>query len=133
MSWVLDTLAAVVAGWFAGLGFGGGWILYAYVLGFGCATGSEARGLVLLLFIPSAVISLIGHTKNGLVDWKEIWLGIPLGIATLFLGFWLYTKANEGVLRVVLIALLSTVGLGETVGGVRMKSGGKKDAAENEN
>lgn len=122
MSWVWDTLAALVSGWFAGLGFGGGWILYAYVIGFGLASGSEARGLVLLLFIPSAVISLIGHTKNGLVDWKEIWPGIPLGIATLFFGFWLYTKANEGVLRIVLIALLSVVGLAETVGGLRMKT-----------
>ncbi|HOP10805.1 MAG TPA: sulfite exporter TauE/SafE family protein [Oscillospiraceae bacterium] len=122
MSWVWDTLAAVVAGWFAGLGFGGGWILYAYVIGFGIASGSEARGLVLLLFIPSAVISLVGHTKNGLVDWKEIWLGIPLGIAMLGLGFWLYTKADEAVLRIVLIALLSVVGLIETVGGFRMKS-----------
>lgn len=127
MSWVWDTLAALVSGWFAGLGFGGGWILYAYVIGFGIAGGSEARGLVLLLFIPSAVISLIGHTKNGLVDWKEIWPGIPLGIATLFLGFWLYTKANEGVLRIVLIALLAAVGLAETVGGLRMKTAqGKK-------
>ncbi|HNX13543.1 MAG TPA: sulfite exporter TauE/SafE family protein [Oscillospiraceae bacterium] len=122
MSWVWDTLAALVSGWFAGLGFGGGWILYAYVIGFGLASGSEARGLVLLLFIPSAVISLIGHTKNGLVDWKEIWPGIPLGIAMLFLGFWLYTKASESALRIVLIALLSVVGLVETVGGLRMKS-----------
>ena len=123
MSWFWDTLAAVVAGWFAGLGFGGGWILYAYVIGFGIADGSGARGLVLLLFIPSAVISLIGHTKNGLVDWKEIWPGIPLGIAALVLGFWLYSKADEGVLRIVLIALLSVVGLSETVGGFRMKNG----------
>jgi len=122
LNWVWDTLAAVVAGWFAGLGFGGGWILYAYVIGFEIASGSEARGLVLLLFIPSAVISLVGHTKNGLVDWKEIWLGIPLGIAMLGLGFWLYTKADEAVLRIVLIALLSVVGLIETVGGFRMKS-----------
>ncbi len=122
MSWFWDTLAALVAGWFAGLGFGGGWILYAYVIGFGLASGSEARGLVLLLFIPSAVISLIGHTKNGLVDWKQIWPGIPLGIATLYLGFWLYTMAKEDVLRIVLIVLLSVVGLAETVGGLRMKS-----------
>lgn len=71
-------LAGLVSGIFGGMGMGGGTLLIpilTILLGF---AQRNAQAINLLVFIPMAIVSLIIHIKNKLVDFK---VGIPVMIS----------------------------------------------------
>lgn len=121
MTWLWDLLISLLSGGFAGLGLGGGWLLIAYLIGFGRASQPQARAIVLLLFIPAAAISLIGQAKSGLVNFRELWFPALLGVGAVFLGLWVSGFLSEQLLRWIMVALLGAVGIGEVAGGLKMK------------
>lgn len=73
--------AAFLTGIFASLGVGGGMILIIYLTVFGGFDQISAQGINLIYFIPIAALSVIIHTKNGLIHWKKIFPAIAAGIA----------------------------------------------------
>lgn len=73
--------AAFLTGIFASLGVGGGMILIIYLTVFGGFDQISAQGINLIYFIPIATLSVIIHTKNGLIHWKKIFPAIAAGIA----------------------------------------------------
>jgi hypothetical protein len=64
--------AAFASGIMASLGLGGGMILIIYLTIFAGFSQLEAQGINLIFFIPTALLSLLLHTKNKLVKWKLI-------------------------------------------------------------
>lgn len=73
--------AAFLTGIFASLGVGGGMILIIYLTVFGGFDQISAQGINLIYFIPIAALSVIIHTKNGLIHWKKIFPAIIAGTA----------------------------------------------------
>lgn len=116
---IFDIIISLLSGGLAGLGFGGGWILYAYLTGFGGATQSEARGLVLMLFIPCAVIALVGHIKNKLVEVKTIWPAAVAGAAAVAAGFWVFDMLNHDKLRWLMAIIVAIFGIYELAAGIK--------------
>lgn len=72
MNFAVIGIASFAAGIFASLGLGGGMVLIVYLTAFAGVSQLAAQGINLIFFLPIAAISLILHTKNGLVEWKKI-------------------------------------------------------------
>lgn len=62
---------AFLTGIFASMGLGGGMVLIVYLTVFAGFSQLVAQGINLVFFIPIAIISLVLHTKNKLVEWKK--------------------------------------------------------------
>lgn len=64
--------AAFASGLTASLGLGGGMVLLVYLTVIAGTPQLEAQGINLIFFLPIAAVSLIIHTKAGLVRWDQI-------------------------------------------------------------
>lgn len=106
---ILSWLAALITGFLASLGVGGGMVLIIYltsVMGLGQI---EAQGINLLFFIPIALISVIIHHKNKLVDIKTVLpaiitgaIGAAIGaFAAEFIGSELLGKAFSAFILII--------------------------------
>lgn len=72
--------AALLTGVFASLGVGGGMILIIYLTVFGGFDQLAAQGINLIYFIPIAILSVLIHSKNNLIEWKKIIPSIIIGV-----------------------------------------------------
>lgn len=81
------TIAVVsfCTGVFASLGIGGGMVLIIYLTLFAGFSQLSAQGINLVFFLPIAVISLVLHTKNKLVEWKKIFPAMISGLVTVII------------------------------------------------
>lgn len=79
-------IAAFFTGIFAAMGVGGGMILIIYLTFFAGFPQLAAQGINLLYFIPIAVLSVIIHTKNKLIEWKKILPSLICGTVTAVFG-----------------------------------------------
>jgi uncharacterized membrane protein YfcA len=77
-------LAGVLAGTPSGMGMGGGTVLIPLLTVFLSVAQHPSQAVNLITFIPMAVVVLIFHIKNKLVEFKDlVWLILP---AVLFAG-----------------------------------------------
>ena len=75
--WIFEIIAGLVGGIAGGMGMGGGTLTIPILTIFLASSQIRAQGLNLVAFIPMAIIALIIHAKNGLLDIKRTW-GIAL-------------------------------------------------------
>lgn len=76
-------LAGLAAGVLGGMGMGGGTVLIPIITIFFGITQQNAQGINLIAFIPMAVIAIILHAKNKLINFKVLlFLIIPGALAT---------------------------------------------------
>lgn len=86
MDFVFYLLTGALGGVLGGMGMGGGTILIP-LLTFIFALGQHtSQALNLISFIPMAIIALIIHIKNKLIDFKSAWLIIVFGIISCLIG-----------------------------------------------
>ncbi len=64
--------AALITGILASMGLGGGMVLILYMTLIAGVPQMTAQGINLIFFIPIALIAVIMHTKNKLIEWKKI-------------------------------------------------------------
>ncbi len=77
-----EILAGVLGGIIAGMGMGGGTLTIPILTIFLHYKQINAQGLNLVAFLPTAVVALIIHIKNKLVDFKSTWLLALVGCIT---------------------------------------------------
>jgi uncharacterized membrane protein YfcA len=75
MDTVWYIVAGIVSGVVAGMGMGGGTLLIPILTIFFNTKQQTSQGINLFAFLPTAVVSLIIHIKNKLVNFK---IGIPI-------------------------------------------------------
>jgi len=75
-------IAGVLGGIIAGMGMGGGTLTIPILTIFLHYKQINAQGLNLIAFLPTAVVALIIHIKNKLVDFKNTWLLALVGCIT---------------------------------------------------
>ncbi len=75
-------VAGVLGGIIAGMGMGGGTLTIPILTIFLHFKQIRAQGLNLIAFLPTAIIALIIHVKNKLVDFKSTWLLALVGCIT---------------------------------------------------
>jgi uncharacterized protein len=113
MTWLLSSLAGVVAGFLSGsFGIGGGVVLVpmlALVLGLG---QHEAQGMTLaILLLPVGLAAVIEYHRAGCVRWRLV---VPL-VAGFLVGVWAGSEAATAVadrpLRLGFVAFLVAVAI----------------------
>jgi len=99
MEFVWLALAGVLGGVLGGMGMGGGTVLIP-LLGIFCSVGQHTvQAVNLVSFIPMAVVALIIHLKNKLVDFNKImWIILP-GVVTCIVGAYLARAMSGDLLR----------------------------------
>ncbi len=122
---VLTWIAAFLTGFLASLGVGGGMILIIWFTAV-CGMGQlEAQGINLIFFIPIALLSVIMHRKNGLIDIKALLPAIAAGAVSAAAGvFAAHYIGSAGMKRIFAVFIL-IMGIQEL-----MKSG-KSDKKSN--
>ncbi len=88
-------IAGLLGGLLGGMGMGGGTLLIPLLSIFYSVSQHTAQAVNLVSFIPMAVVALIIHIKNKLVDFRKVIYIIIPGIVTCVLGSYL-AKAISG-------------------------------------
>ena len=96
---MLEGLTGVISGIISGMGMGGGTILITILVCFLSVDQKVAQAVNLVFFIPTSLVATIVNIKNKQIDWK---LAVPIaimGALGAFLGAFIATKINVGILR----------------------------------
>lgn len=116
-------LAAFLTGIFAAMGVGGGMILIIYLTFFAGFTQLSAQGINLIYFIPIALLSVIIHTKNKLIEWKKIMPSIIAGVFSAILGTFAAEYLGSEMLAKIFGGFIILIGVKELFGGfIKQKS-----------
>lgn len=83
---IIKMLVGLLSGITASMGLGGGFILMIYLTTIAGVDQMHAQGMNILFFLPIALISIIMHIKNKLVDAKPLANSIIFGIVGVSLG-----------------------------------------------
>ncbi|RGB67577.1 sulfite exporter TauE/SafE family protein [Provencibacterium massiliense] len=126
MEWLTALLPAFFGAVLSALGMGGGGVLLIYLTVFKDVDQFAAQGINLVFFIPIAIVSLIIHIKNKLVDFKVAAILIPAGILGVFAGSKLAGSLPDGLLRRLFAGFLLLIAFKE------IYSAFKKPASEEE-
>ena len=102
-------IAGLCGGVVAGLGMGGGTLTIPILTILLSVKQKSAQGINLLGFIPLAVVALIIHSKNKLVEYKKTYIialtGMLFGVGTSFLAGQISNKWLGRLFALFLIGL----------------------------
>ena len=104
---------AVILGFLAGLGVGGGSLLMLWLTVIVGMEYPQARVINLLFFLPSAVIATLFHHKQGRLNFKKILPAIALGCVFAALFSLIGNKNDTAFLKKCFGGLLLLTGLRE--------------------
>lgn len=104
---------AFLTGIFASMGLGGGMVLIVYLTVFAGFSQLAAQRINLVFFIPIAIISLVLHTKNKLVEWKKAVPAVLWGTAAVIISAWLANRIEQSLLSKAFSIFLILMGLKE--------------------
>lgn len=112
VNFLLSLLIAVLLGFLAGMGVGGGSLLLLWLTQVVMMAQPEARILNLLFYLPAAAASILFRGLKQ-VPWKIALPGIAAGCAAAALCTLLSRQLNVELLKKLLGALLIATGLRE--------------------
>ena len=104
---------AVVLGFLAGLGIGGGSLLMLWLTVIIGMEHADARTINLLFFLPTALISTIFHWKQGSVKFRKLLPAIVCGCITAIIGSVIAKQVGTELLRKIFGILFLFTGLRE--------------------
>lgn len=94
---VLFLLFGLIGGFFGGMGMGGGTFLIPLLTIFGGLEQHLSQAINLLAFVPTSLLALIFHVKNGYVEVKDaLFIVIPATVFTVLGAF--VSRETDGVL-----------------------------------
>ena len=99
MEYVWYTFAGLLSGVLGGMGMGGGTILIPLLSIFYSVGQHTAQAINLVSFIPMAIVALILHIKNKLVEFNKIVMIIVPGVITCIIGCYIARAITGDVLR----------------------------------
>ena len=111
MEIVLLIIFGLIGGVLGGMGMGGGTLLIPLLTIFASLSQIEAQAINLIAFIPMAIIAIIIHAKNKLINFK---MAIPLiisGVVFSVFGSFLANSLNTLTLKVLFGIFLVALGL----------------------
>lgn len=108
---ITDIIAGFISGALGAMGFGGGGILILYLTLFKNTSQLTAQGINLIFFIPSAIVAVLKHKKNKLIDFKISKRYILNGIIGVIVGYFLINTIDENIIKKAFAAILIIFGL----------------------
>jgi uncharacterized membrane protein YfcA len=118
-----EIIAGVVGGIVAGMGMGGGTLTIPILTIFLNYEQLRAQGVNLVAFLPMAVVALIIHIKNHLVDFKNTWLLALVGCVFSLGGALIANNISNFILKKLFALFLIVLGIWQFV---EMKRNKKK-------
>jgi uncharacterized membrane protein YfcA len=106
-------IAAFLTGILASLGVGGGMLLIIYLTVFAGFGQLEAQGINLLYFLPIALLAVILHTKNKLINWKPLIPAILVGVVGAVFGSIIARLIDKEILHNVFAVFVLVIGIKE--------------------
>ena len=97
--WLLPALAGFGAGVLSAWGIGGGTLLLLVMTLFLGVEQTQAQGINLLYFLPTAGMSLLEHRKNGYLDKVVLRAAVPWGVLAALAAAWAATSVDVSLLR----------------------------------
>ena len=104
-------LYGLLGGLLGGMGMGGGTLLIPLLTIFGGISQIESQGINLISFTLMAIVSIIIHAKNKLIDYKVALPIIITGVVFSLLGSWLANSINTLTLKSLFGVFLVALGL----------------------
>lgn len=115
MQFIWYAFAGVLGGLLGGMGMGGGTVLIPLLSIFYGVNQHISQSTNLITFIPMAVVALIVHFKNKLVDFRwALYLIIP-GIFTCITGCYLARAIDAELLKRIFGGFLIALSIFQTV------------------
>lgn len=99
MGFLINFIAGAFGGVLGGMGMGGGTVLIPLLTLFCNVSQHTAQALNLISFIPMAIVALIIHFKNNLVNFDHILIIIVSGVLTCVLGCYVARAMNGELLK----------------------------------
>lgn len=97
--WLIPALAGFGTGILSAWGIGGGTLLLLIMTLFLGVEQTQAQGINLLYFLPTAGMSLIEHRKNGYLDREILRAATPLGTLAALAAAWAATRVDIALFR----------------------------------
>ncbi len=114
-NWSVAVLVGSILGFLSGLGIGGGSLLILWLtMALGMDHGA-ARGINLLFFLPSAVITCFFRWKQGNLSFPKILPAILAGCAAALLFSWFGMRMDMKLLKKLFGGLLIVTGIREVL------------------
>lgn len=113
MNWIINFIVGFGAAFIGALGMGGGAVLLIYLTCVAGVSQLTAQGLNLLFFLPIAIVALIIHIKNKLIDYKVAIQAIIGGVIGVFIGKFIADKCGDNILQIAFAIFLLFLGIKE--------------------
>jgi uncharacterized membrane protein YfcA len=110
---LISYIAALITGVLASLGVGGGMVLIIFLTVIAGVDQLTAQGINLIYFIPIALLSVIIHTKNKMIKWREIIPAIVTGLVGAVIGALIARAVNRELLHTVFAIFVLLIGIKE--------------------
>ncbi len=109
----MNVIIGILTGTAASMGLGGGFIILIYLSAFTDTRQDIAQGINLLFFLPIALLSIVIHIKNKLIDKKTVIRYIIPGIIGVLCGSGISLMLDTGILRKLFAGVILIVGIRE--------------------
>ncbi len=116
---ILTWIVALITGFLASLGVGGGMVLILYMTIIMNVDQLTAGWTNLVFFIPIALISVIIHSKNKLILWKKAIPIILIGAVGAISGVHLAKRLDSPILTKIFAVFIILIGIKELVCGLK--------------
>lgn len=103
---IAKIIVGIISGFLGSIGIGGGSVLIIYLTLFAGENQLKAQGINLIFFIPCALVGLIFHIKNKLIDFKKVLPLVLLGIVGVIVGFIINEHIDENIIRKIFGAFI---------------------------
>jgi len=113
MKWFLYIAIGLVSGIISGMGIGGGAILIPAITFISDMQQQQAQNVNLIYFIPTAIIALTSHFKNGNIEKGVLKKLILYGIIGAVAGSFIAINMKPDLLRKLFGGFLAVMGIYE--------------------
>ena len=119
-----EIVAGIIGGIVAGMGMGGGTLTIPILTIFLKYEQLRAQGINLIAFLPMAVVALVIHVKNHLVDFKNTWMLALVGAVFSLVGALVANNISNSILKKFFALFLIGLGVWQFI---EMKKNQKSD------
>lgn len=110
---ILLAVVGLLAGIISGMGIGGGTILIPALVMLTDISQQGLQGINLVFFIPTAIIALITHFKNGNVEKSVVKPIVLYGLIGAVVGSFIAVALDSEILRKIFAVFLVFMGINE--------------------
>ena len=131
MEYIFLVIAGLISGCIAGMGMGGGTFLIPVLTLIFSFAQKEAQGINLLAFLPMAIVCLIIHFKNKLINLKVAIPIVIIGVIFSIIGAIFANSLENGNLKIYFGIFLIIIGLWQLIGFIISKVKAQKKLKSN--